>query len=236
MREDLTHAMVHDLRNPLTAISASLSFLDEVIADTLLPGQRELWEIAQNSTRGMLKLVNAILELSRLESRQIPLEHTLISLDHLVASVLETQASLATDKGLHLETDVPTTLPPAWADAGLIERVLQNLVDNAIKFTPEGGLVRITARLDGTDQVRVPERSKLLISVADTGVGIPSEIQERLFQKFVTGQQEKRGNGLGLAFCKMVVEAHGERIWVESTSESGTTFIFTLPLLQASEP
>ncbi len=229
MRDDLVHAMVHDLRNPLTVISGALSFLDEDIADTLSPSQLELWEIAQKSTKGMLQLVRAILEISRLESQQMPLDHTLISLADLVAGVLDSQLPLAAEKGLHLESDVPPTLPPAWADARLIERVLKNLISNAIKFTPAGGVVQVTARADTS------ERSRLLVSVSDTGPGISPGIRDRLFRKFVAGQQAGRGSGLGLAFCKMVIEAHGERIWVESTSESGTTFIFTLPLPPALE-
>jgi len=223
MRDDLIHAMVHDLRNPLTVISGALSFLDESVADTLPPNHLELWEIAQKSTQGMLQLIKAILEISRLESRQMPLEHTLISLTNLTGSALDSQLPLAAEKGLHLESDVPPNLPPAWADAGLIERVLQNLIGNAIKFTPADGVVRVTIKTD------ISEKSRFLVSVSDTGAGIPLEIQDRLFQKFVTGRREGRGNGLGLAFCKMAMEAHGERIWVENTSERGTTFTFTLP-------
>jgi len=227
MRDDLVHAMVHDLRNPLTVIGGALSFLDESVADILPPDHYELWGIAQNSTQGMLQLVKAILEISRLESRQMPLDHTLIPLADLVASVLESQLPLAADKGLHLESDVPLTLPPAWADAGLIERVLQNLISNGIKFTPAGGVVRVTARID------TAERPRLLVSVSDTGPGIQPGIRDRLFQKFVTGRHAGRGSGLGLAFCKMVIESHNERIWVESTSKDGTTFAFTLPLAPA---
>jgi len=224
MRDDLVHAMVHDLRNPLAAISGALSFLNEDIAGMLSPSQRELWDIAQKSTKGMLGLVKAILELSQLEGRQIPLDQTLISLPNLVTDALDSQRPLAVGKRLRLESDVPSTLPPAWADVKLIERVLTNLIGNACKFTPAGGVVRVSARTDPS------QRSTLFVSVSDTGPGIPPEIQDRLFQKFVTGQQEGRGNGLGLAFCKMVMEAHGERIWVESTSMNGTTFTFTLPL------
>jgi len=229
MRDDLVHAMVHDLRNPLTSISGALSFLGDSIADTLSPSEQQLWEIAQKSTGSMLGLVRAILEISQLESRQIPLDHTLISLADLFGGVLDSQLPLAVEKDLRLESDVPSDLPPAWADAAMIERVLQNLVGNAIKFTPAGGVIRVLARADTS------EPPALLVSVSDTGSGIPPEIQGRLFQRFVTGQQEGRGNGLGLAFCKMVMEAHGERIWVESTSESGTTFVFTLPLPPALE-
>ena len=229
MRDDLIHAMVHDLRNPLTVISGSLSFLDDDIADILPPNHLELWEIAKKSTKGMLELIKAILEISRLESRQMPLEHTLVSLADLVASVLNSQLPLATEKDLHLESDVPPTLPPAWADEVLIKRVLLNLVSNAIKFTPADGVVRVTVKAD------IPEHSRFIVSVSDTGSGILPDIQDRIFQKFVTGRQAGHGSGLGLAFCKMVIEAHDERIWVESTSESGTTFAFTLPLPPALE-
>jgi signal transduction histidine kinase len=229
MRDDLTYAMVHDLRNPLTVISGSLILLEKDISDMLSPTQSQLWEIACNSTESMLQLVSAILDISRLESRQMPLEHTLISLPDLIAGVLDSQLPLAADKNLHLESDVLSTLPPAWADEGLIERVLKNLIGNAIKFTPAGGVIRVTASLD------TAERSRLLISVIDTGPGIPPDIQDQLFQKFVTGHRTESGSGLGLTFCKMVMEAHGERIWVENTSERGTTFTFTLSLPPAME-
>jgi len=146
MRDDLVHTMVHDLRNPLTAIYGALALLDKRIADTLSPGQLQLWDITQSNTDRMLRLVNAILDISRLESQQMPIEHTLISLNDLVTDVLNTQLALAADKGLYVESDVPSTLPPVWADARLIERVLHNLVGNAIKFTPNGGEVRLFAR------------------------------------------------------------------------------------------
>lgn len=221
MRDDLVHTTVHDLRNPLTAISGALSLLGKNLPDAFSPNQQQLWEIAHTNTVRMLELVNAILDISRLESQQMPLEYALVSPADLVADVLNAQLLLVADKGLYLENSVPSTLPPVWADAVLIKRVLQNLVGNAIKFTSAGGTVRVTARPETSD------RPRILVSVSDTGPGIPAEIQARLFQKFVTGGQE-RGSGLGLAFCRMVMEAHGERIWVESTSESGTTFTFTL--------
>jgi PAS domain S-box-containing protein len=229
MREDLVHAMVHDLRNPLTVISGALAFLEEDVVGVLPPSHFELWEIAQKSTKSMLELVKAILEISRLESRQMPLEHTLISLSGLVGTILGSQSPLTAEKGLRLESDVPSTLPPAWADEALLRRVLENLIGNAIKFTPSGGVIRVSA------EVTPSERPRLLVRVSDTGSGIPPDLQERLFQKFVTGRREGHGSGLGLAFCKMAVESHGERIWVESTGENGTTFALTLPLPPALE-
>jgi len=224
MRDDLIHSMVHDLRNPLTAIYGALSFLDDTLGPQLSNAQRQLWDIAVENTNTMLRLVKAILEINRLESRQMPLEQGLVSLHSLVSMVLESQSLLAADKGISLANEVSPGLPPVWADERLIERVLQNLIGNAIKFTPDGGAVRVTARRDET----VPGR--VVVSVSDNGAGIPAEIRGRLFQKFVTGSQPERGSGLGLAFCRMAIEAHGERIWVEDTPGGGTTISFTMPL------
>jgi signal transduction histidine kinase len=137
---------------------------------------------------------------------------------------VESQLPLVAEKGLRLKNEVPSQLPPIYADAALVERVLRNLIGNAIKFTSTGDVVRVAARADVSD-------SSILVSVSDTGPGIPADIRDLLFQKFVTGQQEERGSGLGLAFCKMAIEAHGKRIWVESPPGGGTMFAFTLPLL-----
>lgn len=232
MRDDLTHTMVHDLRNPLTSLFMALQFLDEPFADNLLPNQRMMLEIALDSSQKLLKMINNILDVSRLESGRMSLKREPIALDDLVAETLHEQSLQARQKGLHLESEIPSTLPLISADASLMERVLQNLVGNAIKFTPSGGEVKVavetTGELEGSQDGTTPE---MRISISDTGSGIPSELQSRLFQKFVTGRQHGSGSGLGLAFCKLTVEAHGGRIWVDSEPDQGTTFIFTLPLV-----
>jgi signal transduction histidine kinase len=189
----------------------------------LSPVQLEVLNIAQGSAYHMIELVNAILDVNRLESGRMPLDKSSYSLTDLVAETLQTEVSLAGEKGIRLESDVPSTLPPAWVDAALIKRVLQNLIGNALKFTPYGGAIRVSARVE--EKQGGPA---ILVAVNNTGQGIPPEIQSRLFQKFVTGRQEGRGSGLGLAFCRLVVEAHGGRIWVESIPERGTTFTFSL--------
>jgi NtrC-family two-component system sensor histidine kinase KinB len=142
----------------------------------------------------------------------------------LIEDALQVQQVLAEDKRIALENHVPDDLPPVRADEGLIRRVLQNLIGNAIKFTPPGGRVVLAADLT----TMASAQPIVLISVHDDGPGIPLEIQSQLFQKFVTGPQRGRGSGLGLAFCKLVVEAHGQQIWVDSLPGQGTVFTFTL--------
>lgn len=225
LREDMTHTMVHDLRNPLGTITASLAFLSMEAQGVLKPEQQQAVDIAQRSLQKMLTLVNSILDVNRLESGQMPLQRDRVCLANIVADVLDSQMAQAAAGNLRVKNDLPPDLPPVWVDAGLIGRVLQNLIGNAIKFTPPGGAIRVLAQ-----PVERDGRPVLQVAVSDTGAGIPPEIQARLFQKFVTGGQLGRGSGLGLAFCKLAVEAHGERIWVESAPGHGATFFFTLPV------
>lgn len=235
MRDDLTRTMVHDLRNPLTAISVSLQLLDMTASADLPADQQQMLQSARSGAQRMLELVNNILDVSRLEGGRMRIVRVPVSLAELVAETLHTQSPLAAGKDLRLESQVPPSLPLALADASLMERVLQNLVDNAIKFTPDGGQVRIVVgQLDGERVERWRQRGVeppcLFVSIADDGPGIPPEIKGQLFQKFATGPQEESGSGLGLAFCKLAVEAHQGRIWVESEPGRGTAFIFTLPI------
>jgi signal transduction histidine kinase/putative methionine-R-sulfoxide reductase with GAF domain len=222
LREDMTHTMVHDLRNPLGNISSALEMVTDGMLGQVPPGQREVLEIAEHSAKRMIELVTAILDVSRLESGRMPLEQRAFNVADLVAEALAAQSTLANDKQIRLDSRMPSELPQAWADETLIARVLQNLIGNAIKFTPPNGVVQVVVTWEAAPQAR------LIVQVRDTGSGIPPAIQSRLFQKFVSGGQAERGSGLGLAFCKLAVEAHGERIWVESTPGQGTTFSFSL--------
>ena len=230
LRDNLTHTMVHDLRNPLTNIRMALELLNQVgvagvgaASAASETQQREVLSIALNSTQRMLGLVNAILDVNRLESGQMPLVREPLPLRDATTEVLLTQMPLALEKQLRLENQVPATLPVPNADGGLMRRVLQNLVGNAIKFTPDGGLVRVSGALD-------PDGRHVVVTVADTGPGLPPEIRANLFQKFVTGRHRERGSGLGLAYCRLAVEAHGGKIWAVSEPGWGAVFSFTLPL------
>jgi PAS domain S-box-containing protein len=228
LRDNLTHTMVHDLRNPLTNIRMALELLNQ--AGMTNGGgagsdaqQREVLQIALNSTQRMLGLVNAILDVNRLESGQMPLVREPVPLRDATTEVFLMQMPQAVEKHLRLENQVPDNLPMPNADAGLIRRVVQNLVGNAIKFTPEGGLVRVSGRLEA-------DGAHVLVTVADTGPGLPPEIRANLFQKFVTGRHRERGSGLGLAYCRLAIETHGGKIWAVSEPGWGAVFSFTLPL------
>jgi two-component system, NtrC family, sensor histidine kinase KinB len=223
LREDLTHTMVHDLRNPLTAISMSLQMLVSRTAGSLSPDQQRTLNNALNRTHQLAGLVNAILDLSQLESGHLPLRCESLSLAELAADTLYWQAPLAAEKGIFLEQGITEELPHVSADPALVRRVLENLIGNAIKFTPDGG--RISLAATGA------EKGTLRVTVADSGPGIPADLQARLFQKFVTGRQPGKGSGLGLAFCRLAVEAHGGRIWLENQPAGGAAFHFTLPLV-----
>jgi signal transduction histidine kinase len=228
MRDDLTHTMVHDLRNPLNIVSGTLEMLRDRIAATPSSDTGQMLRIANHSTQRMLNLVNGILNISRLESGRLPLKLEEVSPADLVENVLTVQKPLAMEKDLELVLKKNGQLPPVSVDVELIERVLQNLVGNAIKFTPAGGTVEVAVKENGTG-LQAGSQAGLQFAVRDTGPGVAEEIRHQLFEKFVTGSEAERGSGLGLAFCRMAVEAHGGRIWVENEPERGATFFFTLP-------
>jgi PAS domain S-box-containing protein len=223
MREDLTRTMVHDLRNPATVVLGALELLS---AENLSATQREITAVAQQGGQRLLNLINAILDVNRLESGQMPLEREPVRFDIIAAEVVEMEQVLAVNKQQTLINSVTANLPLISVDVDLLRRVLQNLIGNAIKFTPAGGHITLEAQIDAANS------QQLLISVKDDGPGILPDLQTRLFQKFVSGRVRGRGSGLGLAFCRLVVEAHGGRIWAESTLGSGSIFRFTLPLAE----
>jgi signal transduction histidine kinase len=150
------------------------------------------------------------LDLKLMEDGRLPLRLEAVDVRELVDEAFRLYAPLASEQGLRQENAIQEALPPISADRALLLRVVQNLVGNALKFTPPHGRVWVEAWEEPPGY--------LLLAVSDTGPGIPPELKEQLFQKFVTGRVEGRGSGLGLAFCRLAVEAHGGRTWVESTT------------------
>jgi NtrC-family two-component system sensor histidine kinase KinB len=226
LREEFLHMIVHDLRTPAASIQTALDFLLSESVGPLVPEQRDVLTIARDNVGRMLRMINAILDLRQLQSGQAILQLRPLSLTELVAGILKELSILIREKGLKVLVEIPSDLPPVHVDEMLVSRVFQNLVDNAIKFTPSGRTIWIRATVEDARAVRV--------EIADSGPGVPLELRERLFQPFVTGMVRGRGFGLGLAFCKLAVEAHGGRIWVEDQPGSGALFVFTLPLVLSS--
>ncbi len=228
-RTELTNTIVHDLRSPLTAlrggISAAQELLDipEAAADV-----QELLQIAADSTDNLLKLVESLLDVARLQSGRVPLQLAPTELREPVQQAMRLLDPLARKAGVQLVDCLDSPLPPVQIDVSQIRRVITNLVDNALRFTPEGETISIRAEV-------LPEARQIEVSVVDRGPGVPPEARERIFERFATGLtgQPRRGNrgmGLGLTFCKLAVEAHGGQIWVEDGLNGGAAFCFTLPI------
>lgn len=227
MRDDLTHMIVHDLRTPLTSLLTGLQTLEAV--GPLDELQQECLGMALSGGNTLLGMINDLLDISKMESGQLTLNREPIHLPNLVSAAMEQVAGLIASSDLQLARQMPVNLPHLHADEEKLRRILVNLLGNAIKFTPQGGQIKVMAQHDPTDAV-------VVFSVADNGPGIPEEAFDRIFEKFgqVGGRPASRrpSTGLGLTFCKMAVEAHGGRIWVQSRLGEGSIFSFTLPVSQ----
>jgi two-component system, NtrC family, sensor histidine kinase KinB len=225
LREDTMHMLVHDLRSPLTVLKGSLEMIELAVADGKLEEVHFLEQMAQRGSDRMLRMVNELLDISKLESGEFPLQQEAVEAESLLRDVAARLRPSAADARIAINMLIAPDLPSLYVDPKFIDRVLHNLVDNAVKFTPDGGHVKLWAKPD-------PENgSGVLLGVTDTGPGIPPQEQHRVFEKFqqtsVTGRRV--GTGLGLPFCKLAVEAHGGQIWVESEVEKGSTFVMRLP-------
>ena len=240
-REELVHALVHDLRNPLATIRSSLSGLLYNETKNLSPYQITMIEISYLGARKMTRLVDNILEVHKLEREALPFDPKPFSVSKLVQKVIKAQKPLASERNVRLSRWIAHDLPPIEGDIRLIERVLQNLIDNALKFTPEGGRVIVTGKCLETQTIseggvpyHPPDRF-VSVSVKDSGPGVPAELETHLFEKFSAGFHEESGSGLGLAFCRMAVQVHGGEIWAKNNSGQGSTFTFILPLFPPKE-
>ncbi len=223
MREELAHYLVHDLRNPLTAIIGSLSLIEENATRNLDEEERQLYRDAQSFAQTLLDMVNAILDVYRLEGGHLRPKIAECNVSEIVREVLQAHQTLVSPD-VALRADLPPGDLLAQADPNLLRRTIGNLVNNASRFTHRG-FIEVRARTVG---------DRLRVEVADTGPGIPKEYHQKIFDKFGQVEASKTGarasTGLGLTFCKLVVEAHGGRIWVESVPGEGSCFIFEQPL------
>ncbi len=225
LQQDLTRSLVHDLRAPISNSLFALEMLKTAVADFVSPEDLMLLEMTHANTEKTLQLVNQILDIHRLEAGKLPLCFARVTLTEVVARVLAAEHGRLTQKALRVVQDIPPHLPPAWTDPSLLERILQNLLDNAIKYSPYGEHIHLSARLEEAND-STPRR--LLLTVADAGPGILPELQTRIFEKYTTGKDAGSGSGLGLPFCQLALAAQGQQIWLESTPGKGTSFTFSL--------
>jgi NtrC-family two-component system sensor histidine kinase KinB len=223
MRNDLIAMIYHDLRSPLANIISSLDMLEVIISPENAAGVKSVLSIASRSTDRMQRLINSLLDIHRLEAGNPIITQSAVDIVKLAEEAIEVVQPLAEGKQQTLESHLPANLPAVWVDQDMVRRILINLLENANKFTPMQGHVRLGGMRDG-DMVR--------LWVQDTGQGIPREAQDQIFEKFTRLQAERfpKGLGLGLAFCRLAVQAHGGNIWVESQEGKGSRFMFTLPV------
>lgn len=224
-RRELVANISHDLRTPLTSIQGYLETL-QLKAETLTPDeQKNYLETAISESRRLGKLVNQFFELTKLECHEMLPAPESFSITELVQDILQKQALAAKNRGVQLSPPVAANFPPVQADIGMIERVLVNLIDNALRFTPSGGKIWVTLAL---------KHDKAEINVSDSGCGIAPDELPLLFNHAYRLAQISRhqsdSNGLGLAIAKRILELHGSDIQVQSKANIETTFIFTLPL------
>ncbi len=235
IRDGLAHMIVHDMRSPLTGIHA---YLELALADAqgLSESQKEGLGRALFLSEELERMVQNLLDIGKMEAGKLELTREMTPLGDSIREVLQRFAVTAEMKKIDLLSLTKGNLPPAAVDRSILKRVLSNLLDNAIRYSPSGTTVSI-----GVDFVA--EERALCISVRDNGRGLPPEYHKRIFDKFeqVKLKKEKKelagSSGLGLTFCKMAVEAHGGRIWVESEGlEKGCTFKALFPLSPQNSP
>ncbi len=224
-REDQLAMVFHDLRSPLGNVISSLEMLSAALpTDERGADLNTLVDIALRSSRRIVHMLNALLDIRRLEIGQ-PLDKEPASLQEIVAEAMSQLVYAAQSRHINLAVHIPADMPELLVDRDLIQRVIYNLLDNAIKHTRSRTDVTISAQAQ-------PEAGNVLVAVADNGPGIPPEYYQVIFDKYQRIKREgaPKGLGLGLALCRMAIEAHGGRIWVEGTPGGGATFKFTLPL------
>ena len=222
IRQDFISNISHELRTPIASVKA--------LAETLNEGAIEDPSVAKDflsrinvEVDKLAQMVQELGELSRIESGEAPLQKKPVNIAGAIEHAVDRLRAQADRAGLNFDFVIPSTLPKVMADEARVEQVLVNIIHNAIKFTPSGGRISISANARDND---------IIISVKDTGVGIPADDLPRIFERFYKADKSRSGGGtgLGLAIAKHIVEAHGGRIWAESTEGRGSTFNFTLPL------
>jgi signal transduction histidine kinase len=226
-RDEVLGIVSHDLRNPVSVIFSSASLLLEF--DLSAERRREHLVSIKRSAARLNHLIQDLLDVARMEAGVLRVVPVHFDLRELLEEAMAYQSEAVEKADLNLEAEVPDPGARAWGDRDRVLQVLSNLLDNAVKFTPPGGRVEVGARDEASE-------AGTLFWVTDSGPGITTQDQERLFDRFwQVGRRDKRGAGLGLSIVKGLVEAHGGRVWLESEAGQGSTFLFLLPWKEEGE-
>jgi two-component system sensor histidine kinase GlrK len=224
MKSDFFALMAHELRMPLASIKEGTSLLLKGLGEELKEKRKEVLTIIAEESNHLIDLVNSLLDLSKMEAGMIALNPEKSNVSSLIHKAVSGMEPLAMAKDVSIQMEIPQDLPYVKIDGERILQVLRNLIGNAVKFTPGGGHVTISA---------LPLEKGVRVSVADTGPGIPKEDLDAIFDKFqqaaMTSYNKIKGTGLGLAIVKHIINAHGGKVWVESETGRGCIFIFVLP-------
>jgi len=223
MKDEFISIVSHELRTPLTSIHGSLGMLASGLLDAEPESGKRLLEIAVDSTERLIRLINDVLDVERIESGKVEIIKQTCNTAELMTNAANVMRAMAEKFGVTLSISPLST--EVWADSDRIIQTITNLLSNAIKFSPQGGTVWLSAEHQG---------DRVLFQVKDQGRGIPADKLETIFERFqqvdASDSRNHDGTGLGLAICRNIVQQHGGRIWVESTLGEGSTFYFTLPV------
>ncbi|MBU2550665.1 MAG: response regulator [Proteobacteria bacterium] len=217
--------LTHELRSPIGAVDTQLHVILKGLAGDLTEKQQDMLGRIKKRLGGVLTMINDLLDLSKIEARQLVQEKELTDLGPIVEEVVDLLRAQAEEKGLVFETDL-SPLPPIMADPAAIKDMVVNLVANAVRYTPEGGRIRVQTESD---------KEGVTLTVADTGLGIPKDYHDKIFDRFFRVKDARTrnvtGTGLGLPIVKAIVEDHQGRVWLESEPDRGSTFFVRLPVV-----
>jgi two-component system sensor histidine kinase GlrK len=226
MKSDFFSLMSHELRTPLTSIKEGTNLLIEGSQDgKVIDKQERILKIIAEESNRLIKLVNSLMDISRMEAGMMKYHFTKADMVSMIDKVIREMEPLAETKDITFKTKVSEVLPLLTIDVERILQVLRNLLGNAIKFTPNGGKVLVSA---------MPVDKGVKVSVEDSGVGIKKEELTSIFDKFqqavLPSSSKTIGTGLGLSIVKYIIKAHGGKVWAESTLKKGSIFTFVLPV------
>ncbi|MBD3304878.1 hypothetical protein GF339_00815, partial [candidate division KSB3 bacterium] len=231
MRDDFISMIVHDLKNPLAAIIGFAEIMAERAKKQRISDFERFLTGTLEQANTLHEMVNNILEVHKMEDGSMEIQKNIAKLDEIIMQAVRQVEVSAKQRDIAIHTDLPPHLPAVFVDQTKMIRLFANILSNGIKYTPENGTITVRAHV---------QDEHILASIADTGKGIPADYLDTIFDRFAQLDRKQHGKsasvGLGLYFCKLVVESHGGEIWAESEEGQGSTFYFTIPNLLGGKP